>query len=295
MNGRLSFYVKLIAAHLLLFVVALTLIFFLPRFAQSDPIDPILQKLPQDQSISIDEIKAQYRDAFHLDRPLPLQFVTFASSAVMGDLGYSAMHYPKRNLDLIKEPIGTTLLLALPILLLGFLFGTLLAFFAKDFGALFLLGIGSILCVSLAIFPGIELHSILFVFSILCVVTGIQALQQRNVVQQQKNAPYSQYAEALGVPRLQMVRLQIVNAFHHAGFALARTISIAWCAILVLDAFTKSHGLGSLLQESLQTGDYPLTQAIAFVSIAVILFLSLVSTIFFKMIWGEDSRGESSK
>ncbi len=102
----------------LTFAAAIVILFFLMRVTPGDP----LMRMTEDRQISVAEM-ARLKHRFGLDQPLALQFITFTSAAIRGDLGVSIYRYPDRVLDLIVARLPASLLLGGTVLLLNFTIG----------------------------------------------------------------------------------------------------------------------------------------------------------------------------
>ncbi|MEP7326480.1 MAG: ABC transporter permease [Gemmatimonadota bacterium] len=102
-------------------VIALVILFFLMRLVPGEPIIAMTGERPQSQE-ETDRIRRRYC----LDCPLPVQFSSFLSRAVRGDLGTS-IHFAGRPVtQLIREKLPATLLLGGTALVLNFTIGLLL-------------------------------------------------------------------------------------------------------------------------------------------------------------------------
>ena len=98
-----------------MFVVlgVLTIVFFLQRLSG----DPTNLLLPIDAS---PELRAELRRELGLDRPLPIQYLSFIGDVLQGDLGQS-YRFNEPALGLVLERLPSTLLLAASSLVLALL------------------------------------------------------------------------------------------------------------------------------------------------------------------------------
>lgn len=104
-------------AVVLLFVAAIA--FALVHIAPGDPFSAAV-----DNPAVSEAVRAQWRTAYGLDQPLPLQFVKYVTSVARGDLGWSlSKHMPVD--DVILTALPRTLTLMGTALLLGFFTGAL--------------------------------------------------------------------------------------------------------------------------------------------------------------------------
>lgn len=108
-----------LAAGLLLAVLAVN--FTLIHAAPGDPASVIAGEMGGADEAAM----AQIRAAYGLDRPLPVQFVTYIGRSLQGDLGTS-YQYNRPVIEMIGDRIGPTVLLVLTALLGAILIGTLL-------------------------------------------------------------------------------------------------------------------------------------------------------------------------
>jgi len=75
-------------------------------------------------------VMASIKKAYGLDKPLPVQFVTYIGKSLQGDLGQSYT-YSRPVSGLILDRIGPTILLVLTALIFAIVVGTLLGVFAS--------------------------------------------------------------------------------------------------------------------------------------------------------------------
>ncbi len=103
---------------------ALTLNFFLPRLMPGDPATALFARL---QGQLGPEAMESLREAFGLtDDPLILQYFTYLSHVLRGDLGISVAYFPSPVADVIATGFVWTLLLAGGAVVIAFALGTLL-------------------------------------------------------------------------------------------------------------------------------------------------------------------------
>lgn len=101
---------------------AATAVFFTMHAVPGDPEDVILGQ----ELLVTDELRAQVRADFGLDRPLPAQYLTFLGNLVRGDLGRSYL-LQQPVADLIRDQLAPTLQLAAAGLLVAAVLATVLA------------------------------------------------------------------------------------------------------------------------------------------------------------------------
>lgn len=116
---------KRIAYGVTLLLAVLVLGFVLLHLAPGDPADVIAGEMGG----ATEEMMAQIRADYGLDRPLPVQLVSYIGKVAQGDLGFS-YYFNKPVLGLILERVWPTVLLVVSSLLLAILVGTLLGVMA---------------------------------------------------------------------------------------------------------------------------------------------------------------------
>ncbi len=117
---RLGFY--LVAAW-----TSLTLNFFLPRMMPGDPASAIFARFQgQARPEQVEAMKKAYGLS---DDPLPVQYLTYLSHVLRGDLGTSISSFPSSVVEVIGTGLQWTLLLGGIALILSFLVGNLLGIF----------------------------------------------------------------------------------------------------------------------------------------------------------------------
>ena len=103
-------------------LAVLVLNFLLIRLAPGDPIETLAGQMGG----ITEEIRADLRKAYGLDKPLPAQLAIYLTRVAAGDLGYSYF-FNLPVTQLILERLPATLLLVLTSLLIALVAGTVLA------------------------------------------------------------------------------------------------------------------------------------------------------------------------
>ena len=115
-----TFIARRIGASLLLFLIVLTVTFFIVRLAPGDPSRLL------DESVLTEEYRQQLRARWGLDQPLPVQYVAWIRSIIVdGDWGVSIEHR-QPVMELVRERIPATLMLAGVALILQYVSGLVL-------------------------------------------------------------------------------------------------------------------------------------------------------------------------
>ncbi len=86
------------------------------------PGNPVLMLTGQDESSMSEEKMKEYETKLGLDKPLGQQFGDYLLHLIQGDLGFS-YHNNDSVSNLLKKRISSTLMIAIPALILSSLFG----------------------------------------------------------------------------------------------------------------------------------------------------------------------------
>lgn len=123
------FVAKKTVFYVIVAFVAITLIFFIPRFMPGDPISFLMPR----QSANItpelyEQIRRYYMSYFGLDKPLFDQFINFWRQILTGDLGRSfptggRISWPMPVARAVLPVLPFTLALVIPVLILSFFLG----------------------------------------------------------------------------------------------------------------------------------------------------------------------------
>ena len=121
---------KIIVKRLLFLVAviwaAATIVFFIPRLSNKNPIRERFAQLAASGGFSpgdLDKIIESYNEKFGLNKPLPLQYLDYITGLAHGDLGFSLNKYPKTVWELIMDALPWTFSLVLVTTVLSFIIG----------------------------------------------------------------------------------------------------------------------------------------------------------------------------
>lgn len=108
-------------------LISVTVVFFIPRFVPGDPLSAIYAKLNTvGGAVGREELVAEYRRRFGLDKPLIEQYFAYLRQLAQGDLGYSIASFPTRVSFLLRQALPWTLGLLTVTTLISWLLGSLL-------------------------------------------------------------------------------------------------------------------------------------------------------------------------
>lgn len=123
--------VKRILYTFFIFLIVVTLNFFIPRIGVSDPAERYYP--PRIGSMSdgeYEEIKALTREQYGFDKPVIIQFVTYVKNLTQGDLGNSFLPGRPKVSELIAERLPWTLVISVSSMSISVIIGVLYGAFA---------------------------------------------------------------------------------------------------------------------------------------------------------------------
>lgn len=118
---------KRVGWGLVLLCAVLVLNFTLIHLAPGDPADVIAGEMGG----ATEEMLAEIRAAYGLDKPFHEQLIAYIGKVVQGDLGHS-FYFDRPVTDLIVDRLGATILLVVTSLVLALIVGTFLGVFAAQ-------------------------------------------------------------------------------------------------------------------------------------------------------------------
>jgi peptide/nickel transport system permease protein len=128
MRLSVSYIAKRFLSFVIVVWVAASVNFIVPRLAPGDPIGAMVARMELQGEVienSAELIKA-YREKFGLDGSLWDQYVSYLSSAVRFEFGFSLSNFPRPVSDIILDALPYTFALLTVSLLVSFTIGTLL-------------------------------------------------------------------------------------------------------------------------------------------------------------------------
>lgn len=109
---------------LLTVLIVFAINFVIIKAAPGDPISTLMGKENNDP-----EIRAALEEKYGLNKPMPVQFVSYLKTAMTGDLGTSII-FDRPVTDMIGEKVAATVLLGLTSAVLAAVIGTLMGIYA---------------------------------------------------------------------------------------------------------------------------------------------------------------------
>ncbi|MFN2323046.1 MAG: ABC transporter permease [Trueperaceae bacterium] len=281
--------VRKLLESVLLMLGVLVLVFFLVRLTG----DPVSLIIPMDAP---PEQRAAFRELMGLNEPLAVQFWSFMSGAVQGDLGESLRRRGEANLDIILQRLPATMqlafaalafavLVAVPLGLAGGMRpGSAVDRVARAVGLAgqtipsFWLGMLLIVlfAVNLRWLPsfGRDGFSSLVLPAIALGFAGMGQLVRltRSAVLDVRRADYVRTAHAKGV---RGATVSLRHVLPNVAIPIISVLGIQFTYLLggsvYIEVVFAWPGLGSLLESSIRDADFPLVQAITvFISLFAI-------------------------
>jgi peptide/nickel transport system permease protein len=269
------------------------IVFAISRLAPGDPVQLYTFGIQDITQADVDRIRA----AHGLDKPMPLQYITWATNAIQGDFGRSII-YPSQNASrLIIERIPNTIQLAVAALLLQLLIGVPLGIIAAlnrgkiiDQIARFFSTIGQavpdfwmglvfiiIFSVTLRLLPSqgmltigkdqwdladrlrhIIMPAFVLAFGGIALFTRLLRTETLEVIRQD----YIRTAEAKGLTdRVVVYRHALRNALIPVVTALGGVLTFLISGALVIEQVFTWPGVGQLTFQSAVAKDYPVVMA----------------------------------
>jgi peptide/nickel transport system permease protein len=294
--------------HAIPVLIGVTLFCFVAiKFVPGDPIRIMMHGRVSDAEVA--EIYA----SLGMDRPLPVQYLSFVAKAAMGDLGQSIIQHQPVT-DLIVEKISPTLwllaigtilsiVIALPLSLLAAANPnrpvdhivrafSMIGFAMPPFwiGLLLILGIG----IGTGLLPisgygkgvgGHILHLILPGLTIACFLAPILIQSLRASMLEVLASDHVEVARARGLPEWRILCKHVLrNALIPTLTVLAVNISWLVSGSVVVESVFALPGLGSLLIRSVGYRDYPLIQGLSLVFAVVVVVVNLVADLSYALV-----------
>jgi len=312
-----TFFKRLIYAAILLLAV-LVLNFMLIHLAPGDPADVIAGEMGG----ATEEILAQIRAAYGLDKPISEQLMIYLGKVVKGDLGHS-FYFNQPVTDLIFQRVGATILLVVTALILSVFLGTFLGVLAakKPTGILsHIVTIGALLGYSapvfwtgmmllilfvswLPLFPAAGMYDIakggggltraldILHHLVLPVLTlGIIYLAQYSRLARASmldvlGADYIRTARAKGVgERMVIYKHALKNAILPTVTMAGLQMSYLFSGAILVETVFNWPGLGRLAFESILRRDHPTILGILFFSTFIVIIANLLTDLSYRLI-----------
>jgi len=127
---KISYVIKRILLTIFIFIVVMTLNFFIPRLGVEDPAERYYPPQGNMSDIEYDIIKELTREQYGLNGTTWEQYVRYVTKLMHGDLGNSMKSGSPKVVDLIAERIPWTLVLSVSTMVIGLICGLMFGAFA---------------------------------------------------------------------------------------------------------------------------------------------------------------------
>ena len=127
---KISYVIKRILLTIFIFIVVMTLNFFIPRLGVEDPAERYYPPQGNMTDIEYDIIKELTREQYGLNGTTWEQYVRYVTKLLHGDLGNSMKSGSPKVVDLIAERIPWTLVLSVSTMVIGLVCGLMFGAFA---------------------------------------------------------------------------------------------------------------------------------------------------------------------
>ncbi|MGO4737239.1 ABC transporter permease [Bosea sp. 2KB_26] len=311
----LGFYLKRLAAGLMMLIALSILVFVLLRLAPGDPVDAYLNPLAPLSQTEMDAL----RQRLGLDRSWPVQYLAWLSAALAGDLGYSIDRAGVRVLPLLVERTGPTLLLMLTGLAMAIVLGiaagvigavkrnsaidiglALVAFVTISTPAFLnaLLGLYAFAVVLRwapsggMLTPGAPFslsdllaHLILPASLLAVVYSALFMRYMRSSMIEVLNQDYLRTARAKGVGEFAViVRHALRNAILPVITLIGSTIGIAIGGAIFIESVFDWPGMGLLMVKAVETRDYPVIMGATLLIGAGVILVNLLTDLAYAVV-----------
>jgi len=311
------YFARKLVTYILTFFVAVTVDWMIPRFMPGDPVSGMLSRMSL-QPDAANKMMGYFLGAFGLDHPLWQQYLNFWVALFHGDLGISVWLFPEPVTKVIMGALPYTLMLLIPAILLSWIAGNQFGAYAARrkrldnnvlpvgyiltatpymwLGILMAWGLGSVLKIfplsgpyDLSMSPTLTwqfflsgyTHWLMPFLSLFLVMFGGWAIGMRNMIIYELESDYSRYLEALGAPQKLVRKYAFRNAMLPQITGLALQLGVIVAGALVTEIVFSYPGLGRLVFNAIQSGDYFLLQGIfLFIIVGVLLANFIVDIVY---------------
>ncbi len=127
---KLGYVIKRVLLTIFIFLIVMTLNFFIPRIGVEDPAERYYPPQGNMSDIEYDIVKEKTKEQYGLQGTTWEQYVRYVDKLLHGDLGNSFKSGSPKVVDLIAERLPWTLVLSVSTMLFGLILGTLFGAFA---------------------------------------------------------------------------------------------------------------------------------------------------------------------
>ena len=308
-----AYIVRRFALFVLTVFVGVTAVFLLTRLAPGDPIEAkvlALEAQAGNTGGDIRPIVAAYREKFQLDGPLHIQYLTYLTNLLKGDMGYSMTNYPATVADKISAALPWTIGIALTTTVVAMLFGSLVGaliawrksirlvqaslpvlmvtaavpFFLFGLVLQFFLGIHwKIFPIAFGVDPGyivgwdvetawqLVKHAILPAGAVIVASTGLWGLGMRAMMVTTAGEDYMVMGDSKGLKESRLfLNYAVRNVLLPQTTSFALSLASVVGGLLLVEIVFNYPGIGLLLRNAIGESDYFMIQGVTLITILAI-------------------------
>lgn len=321
---KLSYVIQRILLTIFIFLVVMTLNFFIPRLGVEDPAERYYPPQGNMSDIEYDIIKELTREQYGLNGTTWEQYCRYVNNLLHGDLGNSLKSGSPKVIDLIAERLPWTLVLSVSTMFIGLIGGLMFGAFAAwkrgRWPDLLLMNAATIttalpsffIALLLTLFLGFELewlpaytdanmvaqfdwsweaigqvayNAALPVISMAIGSIVSYAQTTRNSVIAVSNEDFILTARAKGVSNASVLyKHTLRNAMLPIVTSFGMSVSALIGGSTVIEQIFNWNGMGTLFLEANNTNDYPLMMGIMLFMSAFALVANLVTDLCYSLL-----------
>ncbi|GLI83590.1 peptide ABC transporter permease [Rossellomorea marisflavi] len=290
--------IKRIVYMIITLLIIATATFFLMKLLPGTPLTNQERLSPQQQQIILDK--------YGLNDPLPVQYVTYMTNLVQGDLGLSFQYDNRPVSQMIADRIGPSALLGFQAMVLGTIVGLIIGIIAAirqntwvDYGSTFLAVLGIsipsfVFAALLQYYVGVKWeilpvalwgeykHTILPTLALTVGVVATIARYMRTEMIEILNTDYILLAKAKGTTNTNViVKHGVRNAMIPIITILGPMTVGIMTGTMVIEQIFAVPGLGEQFVRSINTNDYTVIMGVTlFYSVLLVAVIFLVDILY---------------
>ncbi len=321
-NRYLRFVIRKFFFYIIILFVALSITWLIPRLIPGDPLNFLFRNTGTGNVEWLNRRKAELREFYGLDLPLHEQYINFWINILQFDLGYSFEEVKITVIDRITPGFYMTIILVIPVLILGFFLGNyvggkaatsegplskliyyigvslqstpyywtalsiMIFFFILDdsSGLHFYPAKWEILSIDYLLKkPLVFLNHYIIPFIVMLLFTaGGWSTGMRAMMLYEMDSPYLMYSKQLGFKKGLIESYARRNAILPQVTGLNLRLNELIGATLIVEYVLRYPGLGRILIESAQARNYPLIIG----SFAVIILITVIGNFVIDILYG---------
>ncbi|MBV6682954.1 oligopeptide ABC transporter permease [Rossellomorea sp. RS05] len=290
--------IKRIVYMIITLLIIATATFFLMKLLPGTPLTNQERLSPQQQQIILDK--------YGLNDPLPVQYVTYMTNLVQGDLGLSFQYDNRPVSQMIADRIGPSAILGFQAMVLGTIIGLIIGIIAAirqntwvDYGSTFLAVLGIsipsfVFAALLQYYVGVKWeilpvalwgeykHTILPTLALTVGVVATIARYMRTEMIEILNTDYILLAKAKGTTNTNViVKHGVRNAMIPIITILGPMTVGIMTGTMVIEQIFAVPGLGEQFVRSINTNDYTVIMGVTlFYSVLLVAVIFLVDILY---------------